>query len=409
MQIKIIGLVLCASAGAAHANGFVLADHGAKATGRADAVVATGTDGSAIVHNVAGIAFQEGINIYIGANLIAPSASFIYDVDGSTTDATTSPAFTPQLYLTSRVHDLVTVGVGLHTPFGLALEWPADSPAADEIRAQALRTIFITPSVGINLDQFVPGLAVGAGLDLVPSTVQLEQDFFFGAETGSAELVGDAFGVGGRIGAMWTPKFLPKASFGAMWRSKVQLDFDGDGDFDAPAPYRSQLPPDGAITAALTLPQQVNLGAAYRPAENVEVELNAVWMGWSSLDKIDLGLPDGSVSVLPRDYEDTVTIRLGAEYDMPKMGAAFRVGYMYDPSPIPTKRLTSSLPDIDRHNVTAGGSYKFGDRYNVDLGFLWVTPGSRRTADTMNEPQLKGKFEVTAFVTALSFGAKFGK
>ena len=115
-------------------------------------------------------------------------------------------------------------------------------------------------------------------------------------------------------------------------------------------------------------------------------------MQWSVVDQLSLGLPDGSMLALPRDYE------------MDKLDV--RVGYMYDPTPVPATRLTVALPDKDRHDISAGATYRMGN-YHVDLGVLWVLPGDRDTADDANEPALKGTFSIDVLVAALSVGARY--
>jgi long-chain fatty acid transport protein len=406
MKLTITSLVLGAAA-TAHGAGFVLNDHGARATGRGDAVIATVSDGSAIVHNVGGIAVEGGTHVYLGASMIFPSASFADDASGMTTDTESPAAVTPQLYFTTRVHEMVTVGAGFHTPFGSRIVWPETSPSADEVRSQTLRSYFITPVVGVDLGKWAPGLTMGAGLDIVPATVELEQDLFFGDERGTVALGGDAVGFGGRVGLMWRPDFQPAFSAGAAYRSPVTLDFEGEGDFDIAAPYRAQVPPDGPISTSLTLPQQVNAGVGYRPVRDFEIEFDAVWMDWSAVDQLDIVLPDGSVTVSERDYEDTVALRFGLEYSPPGTQLDLRTGYMYDPTPVPAERLTAALPDIDRHDLTFGASYHFAKSYNVDLGVLWVIPDSRRTADMAFEPVYKGSYRVTAVVGSLSLGGRW--
>jgi len=415
MRNALIVIALGAAAGTAHANGFVLNDHGAAATGRADAVVATTTDGSSIVHNVAGIAVDDGVNIYLGASLIFPKSSFdctSVQCAGTKTDTTSPMAITPQFYVTARVHDMIAVGIGFHTPFGSKIVWPDNAPTTDDIHTQALRTYFLTPSIGINLDKFVPGLTFGAGVDLVPATVDLTQDIFFGnAVQGTAHLGGNAFGVGFRGGVQYRPRMAPKLSVGLAYRSKVKLDFDGKGDFDIADPFRGQLPPDGDIKTSITLPQSILGGVAYRPVRHLELELDAVWMGWSSFDKLEITLPDMSTTVSPRDYKNTLTIRFGGEYHLrkPLLALDFRAGYIYDPTPVPSTRLTPSLPDIDRHVLTLGGSYHVTSNYKVDIGMLWVLPGSHTTSDAMPfEPTYKGTYDVSAFVASVSLGGRFG-
>ncbi|MEO7094668.1 MAG: outer membrane protein transport protein, partial [Polyangiales bacterium] len=205
--------ILVGLGGAASANGFYLNEHDAKGTGRAGATIATNTDPTAIVFNPGGIAVGEGTAVSVGGSLIVAAASYT-GTDGVKTDTDSPPAILPSAMITHRINDMFAVGIGFHLPFGLAVSWPDSSPQAGTVTKQSLRTYFITPAVGVNLDKQVPGLSIGAGLDLVPSTVQLEQNLYFGNETGSAVLGGTAFGIGGRVGVQYRPAAEKRLSFG---------------------------------------------------------------------------------------------------------------------------------------------------------------------------------------------------
>jgi long-chain fatty acid transport protein len=400
-------LGLGALAANAHANAFNINEHDARVTGRGGATAASNTTPSSIVFNPGGIAVAEGTNILIGSSLYLASGSYTPE-GGPKTSTDSSPSVVPSLYLTSRVHDMVAVGIGLHLPFGLAVSWPDNHAQADVIQDQSLRTYFITPSVGINLNKQVPGLSIGGGLDIVPATVQLEQAIIFGDTRGQAVLGGDALGIGGRLGVMYHPQALKQLKLGVMWRSDVKLDFSGKGDFDAPQPYRGQLPPDGDIRTSITLPQSVWGGAAYSATPELELEYNAVWINWRKFDELRIELPGDAVTVSPQDYRNTVSHRIGLEYKFPAQQAAVRAGFIYDPTPIPGTTLTARLPDIDRKNITLGGSKWFGDSYGAHVGLLWVTPGERDAADTPYEPQFKARYGVQAFVASLMFSGTFG-
>jgi long-subunit fatty acid transport protein len=234
----------------------------------------------------------------------------------------------------------------------------------------------------------VPGLTLGAGIDLVPATVEIERALVFGdngtgcddsATRACAKLGGDAFGIGGRFGVMYHPPALKELRVGGMFRAPINFDFSGKGDFDIQAPFRDQLPPDGDIKTTLKLPMAIALGAAYNPLPELQLELDAVYQNWSRFQEIKIELPGGVTTVQPQDYGDTVTIRFGAEYALPKQHAAVRVGYIYDPTPIPSTTVSASLPDANRNDITAGGSYSFGD-YDVHLGLLYVLPSEHRAA-----------------------------
>ena len=412
--MKTFSLALVAGLGlitTVHANGFALNEFDAKAVGRGNAEAATDSDASSIFYNVGGLGNADGFQVRVSGSIVDPIASFT--TNGTKIDSNTGPQPLPALFVSARVHEMVTVGIGFTTPFGLALSWPDGAPTDNELHKQSLRTYFITPSVGVKLDKYVPGLSVGAGFDIVPATVDLQQDVFFGDSTGSAHLGGTATGFGGRIGAMYRPAALPELSIGAMYRTNVKEDFSGTGDFDADPVYRNQLPPDGSISTSITMPQQVIGGVAYRAMPELEIEANVQWTNWASFKTLDIVVPassgTGTMTIsTDEEYQNTFSGRLGVEYTLPAQGIGLRAGFMYDPTPIQAKYLTVRLPDVDRYDVTVGASKAFG-QYSVHLGLLYVLPASRDTASDTNMPVNKGTFDVQAFVGSLTLAGNFGK
>jgi len=402
-------LGLGALAGTASANGFYINEHDAKVSGRGGATTASDDDPSSVIFSPGGIALGTGTRLSLSASFITAKGSY-FDArnNDERTDTDSPPAVLPSFSATSRINDLLAIGVGFHLPFGLALSWPDNHTQADVLQEQALRTYFITPSVGLNLNNYVPGLSIGGGVDLVPATVTLERAVIFGDTRGTAELGGSAFGVGGRVGVQYRPAALKQLQLGVMYRSQVNLDFEGKGDFDIDPAFRGQLPPDGDITTSIKLPQSVSGGVAINATPQLQLEVDAVWMNWKKFDELRIELPGGIASVAPQNYEDTVTVRVGAEYALPSVGAAVRAGYVYDPTPIPSTTISAQLPDGDRHVLSAGASYGLGS-YDLNLGLVYVIPASQTTSDAEYMPEFKGKYEITAFVASLSVLGRFGK
>jgi long-chain fatty acid transport protein len=417
-------LGLSALAGVAGANAFNINEHDPRVTGRGGATAASNDGPSSIVFNPGGIAISEGTNVAIGSAIYIAEGTYQPE-GGEKTKTDSSPSVVPSFYITSRVHDMLAVGVGFHLPFGLAVSWPDSHAQRDIVMDQNLRTYFITPTVGLNLKKQVPGLSLGVGADIVPATIELEQDILFGdpgspectvgedgCALGNALLAGDTIGFGVRAGVMYHPPAVKGLKVGVMYRSPIKLKFEGTGDFDIADPFRSQLPPDGAITAEITLPQTVWGGIAYSPVKNLEVEVNAVWIDWSETFEngdLTINFTDAMVSTAqPQDYEDKVSYRFGVDYYLEAQKLGLRAGFVYDPTPIPSRTLTARLPDIDRKNITLGASKQFGN-YGAHLGMLWVTPGKRDT-DTADpySPQFKAEYGVQAFVVSLGVSAKFG-
>jgi len=86
------------------------------------------------------------------------------------------------------------------------------------------------------------------------------------------------------------------------------------------------------------------------------------------------------------------------------------VGYAYDPTPVPDTTLGFSPPDANRHVVSLGGSFELPipSRLAVDVGLLYGLPVSNTTSDNPFEPQIKGTFDISFFVAALSLRYQFG-
>ena len=406
-------LLIAASGSAAHANGFLLNEFDAKATGRGDATAATDTDASSIYYNIGGLAAGEGTQVQVGGSLIQPVAS-LTDLGGTKVDSTTGTQFIPGIFGATHLTDMISVGFGFYTPFGLAVQWPSTSPPAANAAYIKLATYFITPSVGLNLGSIVPGLTVGGGFDIVPATIELKQTVFFGTDTpGSAHLGGDAVGFGGRLGVMYRPRSQPRLSVGATWRSTVNETFSGTGDFESLPEYRQMLPPNGNVsTSTVPLPQSVTAAVAYRPLDSLELELDGIWTDWSAFKNLTINVPSTTGSgTMPinqaESYNNTFSARLGGEYNLNWLGAAVRAGFIYDPTPVPSTTLSPQLPDIDRFCVTVGGSKTLG-QYTAALGLLWVLPNSNTTSSAMYMPDLKGKYDVQAFVASVTISGKFG-
>jgi long-chain fatty acid transport protein len=403
--------------GIASANSFNVNEHDAAVTGRGGAAAASDEEASAIVFNPGGLARVRGTQIIVGGTLYIAEGSYENGTTGViTTDSPPQPV--PNLYIASRVQDMVVIGVGLHFPFGLAVSYPEGHPQSTVAQSSDLKTAFITPAVGLDLRKQVPGLTIGAGLDIVPSSVQLKRAVAFGDTRGTVDLAADAVGIGWRAGVMYHPPAAEGLKLGVMYRSKVSLDFKGQADFDIADPYRSQLPPDGDAATTITLPQSVWGGIAYN-THNLELEFDAVWINWAQTFSKDpdrgpdatslvLALPGNQTSYVPQDYKNTVSYRVGVDYYFPSEKAHVRAGFIYDPTPIPTTTVTAQLPDVDRYAFTLGASYQMFENLGLNLGALYIPDESRDSSSDPADPIYHGTYTVNAFVLVAGVTGQFG-
>lgn len=406
---------LLGMAGTASANAFNINEHDARVTGRAGATAASNDEASAVLFNPAGIARITGTNIVVAGTLYIAEGSYENsNTNKTTTDGPPSPV--PSLYLASRVHDMVAVGIGMYFPFGLAVSWPDNHAQSTIAQESELRTMFISPVIGLNLEKQVPGLTFAAGPDIVPASVHLKRSVQFGDTRGTVDLAADGIGVGFRAGLQYHPPKVKGLKLGVMYRHQVSLDFEGGADFDIADPYRAQLPPDGDASTTIRLPASIWGGVAYG-VENFEVEVNAVWIRWANTFSDDpntggtsltLNLPGGQTSRIPEDYENTLTWRLGFDYKFRPQKLNLRAGFIYDPTPIPTTTVTAQLPDVDRIALTLGASRQITDTIDGHFGALWIPQRERDSTSDPQYPIFHGTYGVQALVLSLGVTGRFG-
>lgn len=389
------------------ASGFHVDEQDARATGRAGAVTANPENASAIHYNPAGIAGLDGLRVDLGTALVRPSIDFTSASTAETVGMNRDVFVLPQGFVSLRANELVAAGVGVTAPFGFSLDWPEESPGRSLVRQMELQTLFVSPTVGLNLSRWIPGLMFAGGIDLVPAELRLARDVAFGEDFGAVDLTGSAFGGGGRAGLIYRPEALGWLSLGITYRTEVNLDFEGDGDFDAPAIYRGNLSPDGEFTTELTLPRSIAFGVMVEPLPGWEIEVDGNWYEWSSYDELEIRLPNGQVSGYEKDWNDSWTVRVGTEYRFLERYSA-RLGGVWDETPIPATTLDFQLPDADRIDITAGFGALLTPNLHLDLAGLYVIPRERETATSDPfDPPIKGTFDVAAWLVQLSLGMQF--
>jgi len=162
---------------------------------------------------------------------------------------------------------------------------------------------------------------------------------------------------------------------------------DGEGNFDV---LGSMTAADSDVTVQLTMPWVFRSGLAVQPTDRSVVELSGVYQRWSMTEEIrvtDLNLTiplteflgddlDDVVLtddvVIPADYEDAWSIRLGGEAEVIEP-LSLRAGTFYETSAIPVQTQAVSLVDGPKFGYGLGATYwhKKNKRrvFSLDAGF----------------------------------------
>jgi long-chain fatty acid transport protein len=372
----------------AAASGFLIYDLSAEGMARGSAVSADIHEPSAVWFNPAALAYLEGVNLQLGGVYVTSRARFVADADGSETRTERGHHFIPTLYAHAALSERVSVGMGVYSAFGIAIEWPDDWIGRESTIEASLQTLDFNPTVAVRLNRQA---SVAVGFNAVRGLVG-----------GSVRLGGDAWGYGVNAGALI--RVVPdQFHLAATFRSKVQLDFEGRADFEPGSADFERVLPDQPGTAGITLPDILTFGLMARPHDNLALTLDANVVFWQSYDRIDIDFETAPDHAIVSNGHTTLTLRAGADYQLPR-GFHARGGLIYDRGAIPKENLGPALPDANRIDVTFGLGYT-APRIDVDLGYMIVKFLASDATTGHEGPE--GTYHTLAHLLALTVGTSF--
>lgn len=402
--------------GGAFGAGFSIFEQGSKAMGMAGAFTAQADDGSAMFHNVAGLAFQKESDVYAGVTLINPLDSTFDGADpfpGSGVEAEGDTSiFTPvHGYWIKPIDDRWTFGFGVNNPFGLAVRWEDKDnyPGRFLNLHSELVSFDFNPSLAWQVSDNV-GIGVGiigrfAQVNLLRRAGLINPFSQTLVDVASVSLESDFdSGLGWNAGILH--KVNDRFSWGASYRSKIEIDFGGDGHltqissgnpiFDgavaASLPFGRDLP----ITTSIEFPDSASFGLSIGLTRNLRMNLDYNWIGWSTFDEVVLDFSENPslTSTLEQNYEDVNHYRVGFELTTNR-GSHWRVGYVLDETPQPLETTGPVLPDAERDGFTLGyGNGRF------DVAAMYLDFEERTTL--VNHDGFFGTYNTEVFLLGFS-------
>ena len=405
-------------ASVARAGGFQLNEHSARATGMGGAFSALSSDASAIYFNPAGLAFLKGNSVSIGATLIFPVSSF-EDPAGVKASMTPQVFTPPNAYFSTSTDQGLSYGIGIFTPFGLGIEWPADWEGRKLATKADIQSFFVNPTIAYKLfDQ----LSIGAGVSYAYSKVDLSNrvptftdasESALSPDDGTVKLEASGSSINFDGGVMYRP--FEELSVGVSYRHSTKFDFSGTATFSNMQGL-SQYFPGGTGTTTITFPSNLFAGVAYRVSPDLVLEADYQFVGWSSYDTLKVGLPDGppdpreqgailqKTQVYPKDWNDGYLLRIGGEYRYSDRWM-FRAGYIYDSTPQPDKAVEPLLPDANRNDLTLGASYSISETWSIDAAYMMVLFQDRSVSSQVNV--FPGTYKTTAYLFSFDVNCRF--
>jgi long-chain fatty acid transport protein len=365
-----VGVLCTTTPRFAWAAGFAITAQGAAASGKSSAFTAQADDPSALFYNPAGIAQLRTAALLVGTSVIIPHTEYRPESAGLSDREDHQTFFPSHLYVTIPLGQRVTVGLGAFSPFGVGTEWPQDWDGRFQVTSISVRTTSINPTLAWRPAESV-AVAVGVNVSVVNLKYRRALNLAaFGPTTpeGDVSLRGDARALGFNGGVLITPS--PWWRVGASLRSRLHAEVkDGHADFSVPAPLSAAFA-DGPIRTEVDLPPSLRLGVFLQPTPMWNVEFDAAWTGWSTIDRLTVGFENGLPDdTTPFSWENAMAYSLGTEYRW----TAFRIrgGYTYDVTPIPDETVSPLLPDGNRQWWSVGVGTT-GERWSLDAAYQFI-------------------------------------
>ncbi len=214
------------------------------------------------------------------------------------------------------------------------------------------------------------------------------------------------YGFGGQAGLIWKP--IDMLSLGLNYVSAQNVNHKNVIDFDPPAG-------NGLDDLELEAPQQAGLGLAFHLADGrLLLEADGKWLNWADAK----GYKDF-------DWKDQWVFGIGAQFEATP-NLFLRAGYNYGENPVedhsgfvgtggstvqghvlPTYYYETfrwiGFPAVVESHITVGFGYRFSEKFQMDLGFVYAPENTVQESGT----DLTGQpvtLESTLSETSLDFG-----
>ena len=338
-------------------------------------------------------------------------------------------AFNVQPTISYRISDRISIGAGLMIDFG----------------SFSQRKGLVLPGAFDGLGALAGGLA-SAMPNLAPLPGMIQS--FSGQVPVGIELEGSSkVSYGFNIGALFD--VTDKLTLGVSYRSKVKLSVDGGEaeleyandnaenvinaikSFDTtplqgleaagmiPAGTVATLKgtqtqlatmgvlDDSKFNASMPIPSIFSIGAAYKFNKNLTLTGEIQVTGWEAYDKMDIAFQTVAGEVMQsseKNYESTVAVRFGLEYNIPDV-VAFRAGVYGDTPPVQMDNYNPETPSADCFGITAGATLYPTKFMAVDLSIGYLQ--GEKTSGKFQNGTFNGDYTKSAIMPGIGVRFQF--
>lgn len=371
-----------AFAGSAHAQAFYLQEQSARGAGRAFSGEVADTGPDSLWWNPAAIADQERPEVAINASAILPHGKV---VDKGTVIARPAQSFVPvggdavsrnpieNGVLPSGAFAMpiargVVIGLAATSPYSFTTDYADTSWARYSADRTRLRTYDLQPSIGIALTDW---LRVGGAVNVEYSEASLSNklpNVLATLPDGEQRLKGNGWDVGWTAGVQLHNNW---ATVGIAYKSAIEHNLKGDLTVSGLlGPLAGSNMTINNAEASFYTPAQIIVGGRFRATKAVTLNAQVVRYTWAKFDAIRLGAPINQA--IPEDYRNSWSLAGGVDYAASSK-LTLRAGVQRAITPTQDGNRDARVPDSNRWNFGAGGSYALSPRFTIDAAANYVS------------------------------------
>lgn len=348
--------------------------------------MATADNASAVFYNAAGLTQTDGT--LAQANVFSISLAHTFDgtLGGTPGTAKNDDGFqsVPSFFISHRMQDRpLAFGFGVYAPFALGTDWGLDSPIGQYILPYKAELRYIKYHF-VTAWQINKELSIAAGLSYDDSDIDIR--------SGPSGLLGSYEGgdqtLGYSVSLLWQPS--AQHSFGLNYQGRTEVDYEGTWT----------AVPGTSTSAAITLPESIVAGYAWKPSDKWNLEINLDWTNWDVVDDLSLDNPLAGVTNVPLNWQSAFIWEFGITRYL-ENGLHLSTGYTFVENAVPDADLLPIVPDSDRHffSVGVGGKH---NSFTWQLAYQIAIDNGRSVSG--NNYGLNGEYDLDSQAFAASVG-----
>ncbi|MFP3982935.1 MAG: OmpP1/FadL family transporter [Desulfurivibrionaceae bacterium] len=395
MRKKIVCLTVTGllAAGQAWGSGFRITEQSINSVGMAGGYIANARGPDASYFNPANMAWnKDRWQIETSLNYInIPGFDYVDYRDQTLNGSSEKKEFLlPLVHITSKDINNFRFGFSLTRPFGLSKKWDEPFPA-QWARKFSLEAYEGNPSMAYRVND---SLSLAVGVRLIYAKGEMKNRIADDSVLTVRDMEGDTTEWGYNLALSYQPREAWNIS--ATYRSRVDLDLEGDADLSASSATGIIDSYDGDGEVEIVTPAVLTLSTSYT-LKKATVTLTWDRTLWSDYEQLDFDY-DRAFSDNPyfssfdapanKNWENTDAFRLAFSYKNTDRLTTM-MGIALDETPVPEENLNFELPGSDTVLYSIGFRYQTSD--NMEIGFAYLY--NDREDRKVDNNRINGKFD----------------